>query len=58
MGRGLVDRAGPAEAGVQVHMDLIVEFREALWTLESGGNRRIRSNDDRRAVQRAGPGPT
>ena len=52
MGGGLADRAWPAEAGVKLHMALIVEFREALWRLESGGNRRIRSNDDHRAALR------
>ena len=52
MGRGSAGQTAPAEAGVQLHMALIVEFREALWRLESGRNRRIRSNDDRRAALR------
>ena len=52
MGEGLAGHVGPAEAGVQLHITLIVEFREALWRLESGGNRRIRSNDNRRAALR------
>ena len=52
MGEGLAGHVAPAEAGVQLHMTLIVEFREALWRLESGGNRRIRSDDNRRAALR------
>ena len=52
MGGGLADHAGPAEAGGQLRMALIVDFREALWRLESGGNRRIRSNDGSRAARR------